>query len=135
VTQISILDASALGEFLLDAEQHPSVGALLSTARNAVVVPHLCDVEIASGFRSMIARRVLTVARAAEAMQQYTALPLQRVGHLPLLSRVLSLRDNFTAYDGTYVALAESLGVPLHTSDARLARAVREHTAVEVVEV
>lgn len=40
-----------------------------------------------------------------------------------LLARVWELRDNLTAYDATYVALAEALGCGLVTADARLAHA------------
>jgi len=40
-----------------------------------------------------------------------------------LLTRVWELRDNMTAYDATYIALAEELGCELLTADARLARA------------
>ncbi|MEV4243365.1 type II toxin-antitoxin system VapC family toxin [Streptosporangium canum] len=40
---------------------------------------------------------------------------------LPLQPRVLELRNNLTAYDGMYVALAELLGVPLLTDDAKFA--------------
>ena len=35
--------------------------------------------------------------------------------------RAFSLRDNLTAYDAAYVALAEALRCPLVTRDARLA--------------
>jgi predicted nucleic acid-binding protein len=83
----------------------------------------------------MIARGAMDEGRAQEALERYRGLSLERVGHELLLDRVLSLRNNFTAYDATYVALAEVLGAPLHTADLRLARAVREHTEVEVVEV
>jgi predicted nucleic acid-binding protein len=72
---------------------------------------------------------------ALETLARYRELPLERVAHESLLDRVLGLRDNFSAYDATYVALAESVGVTLHTADHRLARAVREHTEVVVVEV
>jgi len=43
---------------------------------------------------------------------------------LPLLARVWELRDNLSAYDASYVALAESLGTVLVTADGRLKRAV-----------
>lgn len=130
-----VLDASVLGEFVLDPSSNPSLDELIRSEGCEIFIPHLCDVEVASGFRSRIARGAMEAARASEALEHFVGLPLHRVGHVPLLSRVLSLRDNFSAYDATYVALAESLGAPLYTADLRLARAVREHTEVDVVEV
>jgi len=50
-------------------------------------------------------------------------LDLERHGHEPLLDRIGSLRSDITAYDASYVALAEALGARLLTCDARLARA------------
>lgn len=38
-----------------------------------------------------------------------------------LLARVWALRDNLSAYDATYVALAEAIGCELLTADSRLA--------------
>ena len=46
-----------------------------------------------------------------------------RFAAVGLLGRVWGLRENVSAYDGTYVALAESLDCPLVTADARLGRA------------
>lgn len=46
---------------------------------------------------------------------------MTRYPHAPLLGRIWALRENVTAYDAAYVALAEALGVPLVTRDARLA--------------
>jgi predicted nucleic acid-binding protein len=40
----------------------------------------------------------------------------------PLVPRMWSLRRNITAYDASYVALAESLNLPLITRDRRLAQ-------------
>ncbi|WP_202817293.1 type II toxin-antitoxin system VapC family toxin [Serinicoccus sp. CNJ-927] len=41
----------------------------------------------------------------------------------PMQRRVLELRHNATAYDAFYVALAETLGIPLLTDDQQFARA------------
>ena len=52
------------------------------------------------------------------------------------MPRIWQLRENFSAYDAGYVALAEALAdepVPLLTADARLARAVAEHCDVPVL--
>jgi len=51
------------------------------------------------------------------------ALPLRRVPHLPLLARAWELRDNLSAYDASYVALAEALRTVLVTADGRIKRA------------
>jgi predicted nucleic acid-binding protein len=60
-------------------------------------------------------------------------LPVFRHGHTKLLTRVLALRDNFSAYDATYVALAEQLDAKLVTADDALARAARAFGGGEVV--
>jgi predicted nucleic acid-binding protein len=44
-----------------------------------------------------------------------------------LVGRVWELGDNLSAYDASYVALAEALSCPLHTAGARLARGARSH--------
>jgi predicted nucleic acid-binding protein len=46
----------------------------------------------------------------------------------------MELRDNFTVYDASYVALAESLKAPLLTADSPLVKAVRALTSVDAIE-
>ena len=55
-------------------------------------------------------------------------LPIRRYPSRQLLERVFELRNNLTAYDAAYVALAEALDAPLVTTDDRLARSTG-HTA------
>lgn len=74
-------------------------------------------------------------ALGAEALRDYLDLPLTRHGHSVLLERILQLRDNFSAYDATYVALAERLGARLATLDSGLIRGVRQHLDLELVTV
>jgi predicted nucleic acid-binding protein len=58
---------------------------------------------------------------------------LNRHPHGFLLPRIWDLRNNFTAYDAVYVALAEALGVPLITRDGRLAGAAGHQARIELV--
>ena len=97
-----------------------------------VHVPALCDVEVTAALRRGIAEKLVSLSRAEEALEDYLDLPLTRHGHQSLLSRVLQLRSNFSAYDATYVALAESLGAELLTADMPLLRAVETHTKISV---
>lgn len=51
----------------------------------------------------------------------------------PVSDRAFELRDNVTAYDATYVALAELLQCPLVTADAKLARASGHRAEIVLV--
>ncbi len=91
------------------------------------------DVEVLQVLRRLESRGELQPARAAAALSLLEVLPMRRHPHAPLLTRIWALRDNLTAYDATYVALAEALGAVLVTCDARLSRAPGLHATVEVL--
>jgi predicted nucleic acid-binding protein len=55
-----------------------------------------------------------------------------RYPHAPLAVRIWELRENLTAYDATYVALAEVLDAPMVTMDVRLAQAPGIRAEVEL---
>lgn len=54
----------------------------------------------------------------------------RRGGAVP---RIGELRDSVSAYDATYVAVAEALEAPLVTADGRLARAPGPRCSITVV--
>ncbi len=128
-----VLDASAAVELLLGTRLGGVVAARLLADGGPAHAPHLLDVEVASALRRGVARRVMHETRAAEALEDLGALALVRYPHGPLLARVWELRSRLSPYDGVYVALAEQLGAPLVTGDARLARAGGHGARVEVV--
>ncbi len=96
-------------------------------------MPALCDVEVAAALRRALRLALLGEKRAREALRDYADLPLTRHGHLTILDRLLELRENFSAYDAAYAALAETLGAALLTADARLARAGAEMLHLRVL--
>jgi predicted nucleic acid-binding protein len=117
-----VADASALVEFLLRTHRAGPLDPVITHPDADLHVPALCDVEVVSALRGVLRRNLVTAERAEEALQDYLDLPLTRHGHQALIHRCLELREVLSAYDATYVALAEGLGADLITTDRRLAR-------------
>lgn len=98
-----------------------------------LTAPQLLDLEVISAWRRFAAPGDLDDRRAALALADLRRLRVQRVAHGPLLERCWGLRDNLTAYDAAYVALAELLEVTLLTADRKLAAAPGLRCEVELV--
>ncbi|MCP9848937.1 type II toxin-antitoxin system VapC family toxin [Cyanobium sp. Morenito 9A2] len=113
-----VVDASAVVAGLLNAG--PARTAL---AMEALQAPHLLDGEVASVLRRLCRTGELQVVGAEHLLLVFSALGIRRHASAPLLGRIWALRDNLSAYDASYVALAETLGCPLLTADRRLAAA------------
>lgn len=129
-----VVDASALGEYLLGTSVATFIEETLCRSDTDIHTPALCDVEVAAILRRALRNGHLTTDRAADAIIDLVDLPLTRHGHLTLLGRILRLRDNFSAYDATYVALTEQLGAELLTADRGLVRAVRAHLNIAAID-
>ena len=95
-------------------------------------VPHLLDVEFQHGLRRLVLSGALGEDRARDARADFADLTMIRYPHVALADRMWELRHNVTPYDATFIALAESLMVPLVTCDARLGRAPGHSATVEV---
>lgn len=113
-----VVDASVAVLGLLSAGESRRV-----LAEEAVAVPHLIDPEVAHALRRSVLAGEVGAHDAATALAQWSRLGVRRFAALSHLPRVWQLRDNLTAYDATYVALAEALECDLVTADARLAGA------------
>lgn len=98
-----------------------------------LAAPELIDLEILSVLRRLVAADRLRLLRARQAVAALESLPLARHPHRPLLRGVWALRDNVTAYDAAYVALAAALDATLLTADVRLAGAPRLPCQIEVL--
>jgi predicted nucleic acid-binding protein len=128
-----VVDAAAIAELLLRTPAGERVRETIAAPSVALHVPALCDVEVGAVLRKALIAGRLDVDRAGDALQDYLDLPLTRHGHTALLPRILALRSNFSAYDATYVALAERIGAVLVSADGALVRAVRQQLDLEVV--
>jgi predicted nucleic acid-binding protein len=94
--------------------------------------PHLLDVELLHALRRLVLGGQLSEDRAADARDDFADLTVARYDHVVLADRTWALRHNLTAYDASFVALAELLDVPLVTCDARLASAPGHRATVEL---
>jgi len=128
-----VLDASALVELLLGTSLGRTIAARIADPEVSLHAPHLADVEVAQALRRYVREGELDAGSAASALEDLRALDLQRHSHEALLHRVWALRENLTAYDAVYVALAEALETTLLTCDGRLARAPGTARRVERV--
>ncbi len=123
-----VVDASAALAGLLNAG--PARQAL---ATEQLHVPHLVDSEVAHVLRRQVASNEISAADAWTALDTWRRLGMTRYPVFGLLDRVWELRENVSAYDATYVALAETLGCALVTADARLSRAPRLGCPITIV--
>jgi predicted nucleic acid-binding protein len=89
-----------------------------------LAAPHLIDSEVTHALRGLVRRGALSEEQGDLALEGFTQLTLTRFPADWLRARMWALRHNLTAYDATYVALAEMTNATeLLTTDARLANA------------
>jgi predicted nucleic acid-binding protein len=113
-----VLDASAAISALMNAGAARQV-----ISDQQLHAPHLIDTEVASGLRRQVANGTCDPDEAWSMLSVWRNLGLTRYPAVAMLDRIWELRENLSAYDAGYVALAELLECPLVTADKRLSRA------------
>jgi predicted nucleic acid-binding protein len=129
---VIVLDASAAVELLLGTDAGSWVADRIADPAESIHAPHLLAVEVAQVLRRLVAAGDVGAARAAAALVDLADLDAERYPHEPFLPRMFALRENLTAYDAAYVALAEALDAPLLTFDRRVAAAPGHGASVEL---
>ena len=119
-----VVDASAMVEALIGRDVDEG---LLDALQDDIHAPHLLDIEVLSVLRGLLLGTKITADAAEDARANHFAFTINRYDQHALADRVWQLRHQYTCYDATYIALAEALGAPLLTCDARLAGTA--HTA------
>lgn len=130
-----VVDASVTLAWCFEAESTPSTEAVLDLlAEDSAVVPALWELEVSNVLLLAERRGRITETNSA----RFVAL----LGQLPILvdtagadmNSVLAAgrRHQLTAYDATYLVLAQREGVPLATLDTRM-RAAAHAAGVPLV--
>jgi predicted nucleic acid-binding protein len=125
---VIVVDASAAVSALLN--DGPARRAL---SIQQLHVPQLADSEVASVLRRKVAARKLDANAGWAALDTWRRLGMTRYPVFAFLDRVWELRDNLSAYDASYIALAELLDCDLLTADARLGGAPGIRCAITLV--
>ncbi len=120
-------------EVLLRTPAANAVERYLFAHGQTLHAPHLLDIEVAQVIRKYAARGEIDGVRGRVALADLAAFRMQRYPHAFLLLRVWELRNNITAYDAVYVALADALNAVLLTRDHRLAGSTGHQARVELV--
>jgi predicted nucleic acid-binding protein len=120
---LAVVDASVLVAFYAaDDSRRVKVAARLVVG-DALFAPAHLDAEIVSALRGLSRPNPVLRSAVPGALRHLAHLPVRRMPLAPTLQRIWELRDNLTAFDAAYVALAERLAGPLITCDVKLAGA------------
>lgn len=116
-----VLDASAAYEYLVRTLAGVEIEALIHDS--VILTSALMDIEVLS-----IARRNLRLDRISSdrcdlLVRTLSAWPINRMEPKRLIQSIWSLRDNLSAYDASYVAVAHQYRAALLTLDRKLANA------------
>lgn len=122
MSALVVVDASALVAMVLDSGP---VGARTTelVAASDLAAPHLASFEATNILRRQAAAGRVSEDAAALARGDLDDLDIDLWPFDAISARAWELRHNLTIYDASYVAVAELLGAPLVTLDARIARA------------
>jgi predicted nucleic acid-binding protein len=121
---VIVVDASVLANVVGDDGTDGEIARREVRSAGDVAAPDLVDVETVAVLRKRWLAKTLPEARFATAIDDLEDLTIDRYPTLRFMRRAYGLRNNVTAYDAVYVALAETLECELLTADQKLAKAV-----------
>ena len=116
-----VLDASAAFEYLVRTPTGLKIDSLIQGA--VPITAGLMDVEVISIARRNERLKLVSPERASIVIESLLAWPIERVCARKLVSVIWSLRNNFSAHDAFYVAVAARSGRALLTLDRKLSNA------------
>ena len=130
-----VIDASAVMELLMATPNGHAIEDQVFGSGEPLAAPHLIDVEVLHVIRRFHHSSLLTIERSEQALEDFSDLPITRYGHELLRFGMWRMRNNLTAYDATYVSLAELLDAPIVTCDVKLARSSGHNVSFELFDL
>lgn len=131
MSNVLVVDASVVVDLIARFRPQP-LEACLWAPGAVLAAPELIDIEVLQALRKLDQAGAIPAQRRADLPLMLRGLRIRKYRHEPLLDGIWALRDNVTAYDAAYVALARLLDATLVTRDKRLARAPGLGVAVTV---
>jgi predicted nucleic acid-binding protein len=99
---------------------------LIGREHEPLHAPELVELEVLNALRGLLRSRKIDVLLARTAIRDLSDMRLVRYPHAPLREGIWELRDALSAYDASYLALAEVLpGSTLASSDRAVVTAGR----------
>lgn len=129
---LTVVDASCLVHILTSSDE---IAAAVKTflRGKALYAPTLVDYEVTSALRGLSRKRPEVEQAAGAYLRYLAAMPIRRESAQPLIARIWNLRHNYTAYDASYIALAEALDATLITCDEKFTRAGAARCPIETI--
>ena len=133
-----VLDASAtISWFFADEHSEAAHAVLRRVAAEGATVPSLWRLEVANVFRGAVRRLRCDQAYADESLRRLSRFAItvdpETDGRAWGETRALSLEEDLTLYDASYLELALRTNAPLASRDMDLVAAARRRR-VEVIE-
>lgn len=119
-----VVDTSTLVTFFLGANHSgPHVRKALG-AEPRWAAPEHQPAEFLNVLRGLVLGHKITQDEATSVLERWSATHVEKLPYNPVvIARIWELRNNVSAYDAAYVAVAEKHDLALVTSDARLVSA------------
>ncbi len=130
---LAVVDASVLVAFYAADDPRRTAVSMRLGAGHALFAPAHIDTEVVSALRGMARGNRVLARTVPDALRHLGGLAIRRMPLAPLLERMWELRENVTAYDAAYVALAEQLEGPLITCDSKLSTASGARCSVDLI--
>jgi len=126
------LDASAAVDWLLQTPAGEQIEKRIYTRNESLHAPHLLDLEVIQVMRRLAREGAVSASRAVEAVRDLLDLRITRYPHYVSLPWIWQHRNNLSAYDAAYVALAKRLSATLITRDGGLASVAGHGATIEL---